>query len=267
MIRPAVNRTLRWAGLATVLTLALTGCAGGGSTVASSPSLAPAVTASATSTNPAEPSGTGAATSASPTAPSSASASATAAPDPLTRAQVVAALPPPADFGAAWRDATSSRSMTSIKDTITPAACRPLYDQLAGDPLVPLVATAKRDYRPAERGPFITIVVRSYPRGSGDTVLTPVARAFGSCPTFTSLTTAGRTTSYRATPLAFPDVGDRTLAFQLVATSGGFSITLQVALTAIGATEVSVVNASIGAVSQPSMTLTAMTRTVARLPR
>ena len=71
----------------------------------------------------------------------------------------------------------------------------------------------------------------------------------------------------RATPLTFPELGDRTLAFTLVATSGGFSITLQVALTAIGTTEVSVVNASIGTVSQPSMTLTAMTSTLARLPR
>jgi len=264
VIRPAVDRSLRWVGLAAVLTLTSTGCAGAGSSSATSPGLA--VTASPTSTNPAEPSGTGSATSASPGSPASASASA-AARDPLTRAQVVAALPPPTDFGAAWRDATSSRSMTSIKDAITPATCRPLYDQLAGDPLVPLVATAKRDYRPGEGGPFVTVVVRSFPQAPGDSVLTPVAQALGSCPTFTSLTTAGRTTSYRATPLTFPEVGDKALAFQLVATSQDFSITLQVALTAIGSTEVSVVNASIGKLSQPSMTLTAMTRTLARLPR
>jgi hypothetical protein len=154
--------------------------------------------------------------------------------------------------------------MSSIKDTITPAACRPLYDQLAGDPLVPLVATAKRDYRPGEGGPFVTVVVRSYPPSAAGS-LNAVAQALGSCPTFTSLTTAGRTTSYRVTPLAFPDLGDKALAFQLVATSGSFSITLRVALTALGTTEVSVVNASIGNVSQSSMTLTAMTRTLARL--
>ena len=257
MIRPAVNRIVRWGAVAAVLTL--TGCAGGGS------SPTPAATASVTSTSSPRPSGAGIAASASPTSP--AAASAAAALDPLTRVQVTAALPLPAELGPGWRDATSSRSMTSIKDTITPAACRPLYDVLAGDPLVPLVATAKRDYRPGEGGPFVTVVVRSFPRAPGDSVLTPVAQALGSCPTFTSLTTAGRTTSYRATPLTFPELGDRTLAFTLVATSGGFSITLQVALTAIGTTEVSVVNAGIGSVSQPSMTLTAMTRTLARLPR
>ncbi len=191
---------------------------------------------------------------------------------PLTQAQLTSALPSAKELGkGGWRIAkTSSASSKKTKEKVSPEHCRLVYDSLQPELAGNKVASAQRDYQASKYGPFVGVTLTSYKEVPATGVFDDLAAAISKCPKFTSTDAKGAKTTFVASPLKFPNVGDQTFATRLVATTGtkwfSLTMTLDVAMATKGAASVAVVNAGIGKLFQPSTSLAAIKAALAHMP-
>ena len=152
----------------------------------------------------------------------------------LTQGQVDAALLTVAELPTGFAAQTSSTSSTTQGPaTVSPAECQAIFDQLKPNEKT---AVAKGSASFTQGGMFGALLaegIGSYTSNDRGDAVKGIADSLSKCPSFTS-TQGSSITSFEATPLSFPNLGDQTFAARLTGKSQGFTIILDIVVVGLG---------------------------------
>lgn len=74
------------------------------------------------------------------------------------------------------------------------------------------------NFQQSELGPFLAQIIDRFAEGEAKGIMTEFGDAFGSCTEFVDVDEDGEETSWRLSPLSFPNIGDETFAFRMSTT-------------------------------------------------
>jgi hypothetical protein len=225
---------MRTAVLTAALSLSLTGCGllPQGGSPGSSPS---APTSQGASDQPTEDLGT-----------------LTGAGRPLDEGGLRAALPAASDLGDGWVDDPMKTVFETAGADVTPATCAPLlqkgpeWEEAKQSQRARVQANFKRSDNlppPGTERHFLGVWAYSFDDPYPAHLFDEAGSRIADCPTFdVRQVDTGSTSSYAASPLSFPTLGDRTLSLRLTIQQTYETFTLDFVMIKIGHNTISVAN-------------------------
>jgi hypothetical protein len=171
-------------------------------------------------------------------APTSADSSgARAAGDVLTAAAAKAALPEVGELPTGWStdpDQTVTKNKGDAgKETVQPQRCEVVFEGLRANAEIKESVRVAADFTAGGFGPFLGVTIKSFPEEFDTSTFADLTSGLSECPKFT--TTKGKErTSFTASALSFPKLGDATYAVRFKATTDGITAGYDVVGIAIG---------------------------------
>lgn len=141
---------------------------------------------------------------------------------PMDSATLMAALPAANDLGEGWAEADDDFAEAVKADEVNPARCAQLFGAGPGWDELESSQRGEADIGFDVTGGLrtqipdhVTVDADSYDQPQPSQRFDEMGRAVADCTNFTMRDTNGEPTPYQAQPLAFPQLGDRTVAFRL----------------------------------------------------
>lgn len=186
----------------------------------------------------------------------------------LTTAQVEAALPQVVDFPTGW-STDPDRTVTkddddSADETVEPARCEAVFKGLRDNAKIKESVRADADFTAGALGPFLGVTIKSFPNDFDTSTFTDLTSGLSKCPKFT-MTKAGEKTSYTASALSFPKLGDATYAVRLTAASSEITAGFDVVGIAVGHNLVQVGQVGVGGSGDAKVMETVARKVIERL--
>lgn len=172
----------------------------------------------------------------------------------LTNEQAKAALPAVAALPTGWSvDPENtlnddSESDAESNETIEPAKCQAIMDDLAEEQDQEPTGEASQTYTAGMLGPFLGVEINSFADEVPEDSFTKFLDALSTCPEITS-TEDGTATTFKISTLSFPNLGEESAAIRMTGESEGMTVGLDMVAIRAGHNIVTLSQASVGGVA------------------
>ncbi|MGN7248773.1 hypothetical protein ACTHQ1_13715 [Janibacter anophelis] len=171
---------------------------------------------------------------------------------PMDEGELRAALPSAGDLGADWEDDPAKTVSETQAAQVTPSSCAPLlqkgpgWDEVMRTERARAQVNLQRDDNPPPPGTrrdHMAVWAYSFDDPYPTRLFDEAGALIADCPDFdVKQEDTGNTSSYEATPLGFPQLGDRTLALRLTIQQTFETMTIDFVIIKVGHNTVSVAN-------------------------
>lgn len=173
---------------------------------------------------------------------------------PLDEGGLRAALPAPADLGDGWEDDPMKTIFETAGADVTPATCAPLlqkgpeWEEAKKSQRARVQTNLKRSDNPPPPGTerhFLGVWAYSFDDPYPVHLFDEAGARIADCPNFdVRQVDTGSTSSYAASPLSFPTLGDRTFALRMQVQQTYETFTIDFVMIKIGHNTISVANST-----------------------
>ncbi|WP_277455148.1 hypothetical protein [Janibacter sp. DB-40] len=169
----------------------------------------------------------------------------------LTNEEAKAALPPVSALPTGWSvDPENtlnddSESDSESEETIEPAKCQTIMDDLSEEQDQDPTGEASQTYTAGMLGPFLGVEINSFSDDVPEDSFTKFLDALSTCSKFTS-TEDGTATTFKVSSLSFPNLGEESAAIRMSGESEGMAVGLDMVAIRAGHNIVTLSQASVG---------------------
>lgn len=171
---------------------------------------------------------------------------------PMDEGELRAALPSAGDLGAGWEDDPAGTVSETRAAQVTPASCAPLlhkgpeWDEVRRTERARVQMNLQRDDNPPPPGTrrdHMAVWAYSFDDPYPTRLFDEAGARIADCPDFeVEQEDTGNTSSYEATALGFPQLGDRTLALRLTIRQTFETMTMDFVVVKVGHNTVTIAN-------------------------
>jgi hypothetical protein len=187
----------------------------------------------------------------------------------LTAAEAKAVLPTISEMPTGWStdpDRTVTKDGADTNEEVEPAKCAPIFDGLKKNGKLTPAVRADADFAAGALGPFLGITVKSYAKTFPTSTIDDLTAGLTACPKFT-ITSKGEKTTYVASAMSFPNLGDATYAVRFKASNQTITAGFDVVGIVIGQNLVQIGQVAIGGSADAKVMETVARKTLARLAK
>lgn len=194
---------------------------------------------------------------------------------PMDEGELQAALPSASDLGDGWQDDPDRTISESSAADVTPGSCAPLiqkgpgWDEVKQTQRARVQVNVQRSDNPPPPGTerhHLAVWAYSFDDPYPTQLFDEAGALIADCPTFSvKQNDTGNTSSYEASPLTFPQLGDHTLALRLKIQQTFETITIDFVVVKVGHNTFTVANGTYNGTPDAQATEKAARATLAGL--